>query len=300
MLATRHKLCHSQPMHYRGRQFSENDLAVIREVIAGRNETSRNRISKAVCQRLSWIRENGKLKDMACRVALLQMERDGLIKLPAPKNRGGNASGKSTPLITDRTTPGCPVTSGAGSHGVLQFKIVDKTDTSLWNEYIERYHYIGYKKLGGAQIRYFVRSADGELLALLGFSAAAWKTKCRDQFIGWDAQQRERNLPFVVDNSRFLILPWVKSKNLASRILSAAAKRLPSDWQRLYSYSPLMLETFVEEQKFTGASYSASGWTCVGSTEGRGRYDRKHERAVPVKKVFVFPLTKKFREVLQR
>jgi len=287
-------------MRYRGRHFSEEDLALIRDVIVSEYEIGRASISRTVSRRLSWLRPDGSLKDMACRVALLQMERDGLIKLPPPKCKNGNTSIASIPFISKRTAPGCPVTTGAGSFGELQFKIVDKTDASLWNEYIERYHYIGYKRLGGSQIRYFVRSADGELLALLGFSAAAWKTRSRDQYIGWNAEQRERNLPFVVDNSRFLILPWVTSRNLASRILSAAAKRLPSDWLRLYSYAPLMLETFVEEQRFTGASYSASGWTCVGMTEGRGRYDSKHERAVPVKRVFVFPLKKKFREVLQR
>lgn len=141
----------------------------------------------------------------------------------------------------------------------------------------------------GAQLRYFVDSQDG-VVALLAFSAAAWRAGDRDNYIGWDEPHRKKNLHLVVSNSRFLILPWIHSKGLASRVLSLAARRLPADWQARYNYRPVLLETFVERDRFKGTCYKAAGWTCVGETKGRGKLDIANEYKLPVKTIWIKPL----------
>ena len=176
-------------------------------------------------------------------------------------------------------------------------RVVGSAALTLWREYIERYHYLGYTQLSGAQIRYFVYASD-RLVALLSFSASAWKTAPRDQFIGWNHEQRKKNLHFVINNSRFLILPWVHSANLASKILSIVSKKLPQDWQNLYSYQPVLFETFVDSQRFAGACYKAANWTCVGLTTGRGKLSRSSKATIPIKSVWLYALTKNFKKTL--
>jgi hypothetical protein len=180
----------------------------------------------------------------------------------------------------------------------LQLKLVHQRDDSrLWNEYIHRYHYLGYAPLPGAQLRYFITCGD-KFLALLGFGASAWQCAPRDQFIGWQHDQRKKNLHLIVNNARFLILPWVKSKNLASKILAIAAKRLPADWQARYKYRPVLLETFVEQNRFAGTCYKAANWTCVGQTKGRGKLGPAGKQSVPIKDIWLYPLAQNFRRLL--
>ena len=175
---------------------------------------------------------------------------------------------------------------------------------------MQRYHYLGYKPLPGAQIRYLVFGSltspsklsprdPTPLLAALGFGAAAWSIAPRDQWIGWTSQQRQRNLHLVLNNARFLILPWVQLRNLASRILAAAAKQLPKDWEIQYGYRPLLLETFVERDRFPGTSYRAANWMYVGQTQGRGKLEKRNRRVTPIKNIFLYPLHKQFRTKLQ-
>jgi len=170
-------------------------------------------------------------------------------------------------------------------------------ESSLWNELMERYHYLGYQPLPGAQMRYLVFGGS-LLLAAMGFGASAWKVGPRDQFIGWSPDQRVRNLYLVVNNARFLILPWVNSHNLASRILAAAARQVPRDWQARYGYEPVLLETFVERDRFRGTCYRAANWIHVGQTQGRGKLDRHKLFSLPVKNIFVYPLRRDFRQRL--
>ncbi|MHB1829650.1 MAG: Druantia anti-phage system protein DruA [Steroidobacteraceae bacterium] len=174
-----------------------------------------------------------------------------------------------------------------------------KRDSRLWNEYIQRYHYLGYNPLPGAQLRYFV-AIDGQFVALLGFGAAAWKTAPRDQFIGWTEQQRRSNMHLIVNNARFLILPWVQSKGLASKILGRIARQLPTDWQRRYGYRPVLLESFVQSDRFRGTCYKAANWLHVGQTTGRGKLDVTHQYAIPVKDIWLYPLQRSFRQALTR
>jgi hypothetical protein len=281
-------------MHYCGREFSEQEIEWIRRLSVSSPGISRRALSIRFCEQWGWRKRDGGLKEMSCRVAFLKMHREGVICLPAPKGILNKAR-----IHTQRsflTLPKGPVYKKAGECD-LSLEVVEKGGLKLWNEFIDRYHYLGYTTLPGAQLRYFVKDQD-EILALLGFSAAAWKTAPRDSFIGWDARRRKQNLHLVVNNSRFLVLPWVQSKNLASRILALAGKRLPSDWQARYNYRPVLLETFVEKERFEGTCYKAANWIYVGDTQGRGKLDIRHEHKVPVKAVWVYPLHRYYRDLL--
>jgi hypothetical protein len=280
---------------YCGRLFSENEIQLIRHLIHSRPQAHRADLSRLVCRSLPWLRPDGRLKDMSCRVAMIRMQEDGLIRLPAPLRKNGN--GHHRPAITQLSDPQTPICQAAGQLGPLTFRSVESgKDSALYNEFIHRYHYLGYKPLTGAQKRYMVY-ADSQLLALLGFGASAWQVADRDRFIGWSSEQRKRNLQLVINNARYLILPWVQCHNLASHILSIAAKRLPDDWQQQYGYRPVLLETFVHKDRFKGICYRAANWTYVGQTTGRGKLGGNRPR-LPVKHVFIYPLNRKFRSIL--
>ena len=282
-------------MRYCGREFADDELACIRR-LAAESGTTRRAISLRVCEELGWRKPDGGLKEMSCRVALLRMQADGLVRLPPPLHRSSNAS-RSTPR-TPQAEPRAPLLTAACDLRELRLELVEsRRDSLLWNEHVDRYHYLGYQPLPGAQLRYFARSEDG-LLALFGFGAAAWKTAPRDDFIGWTAREREAHLHLVANNARFLILPWVQSRHLASKLLGLAARRLPDDWHARYGYRPVLLETFVEKERFAGTSYRAANWHCLGETQGRGKQDRAHARALPIKTVWVLPLTPGFRDAL--
>ncbi len=224
---------------YCGRLFSVEQIDRIRQLIQAVPPLNRAQLSRKVCDELGWLRPDGRRKDMSCRVALLRMERDGLIRLPHPQRINGN--GRIRPRQTPVSDPQPPLKGAAGEVGELLLRPVrTRKQSSLWNELIQRYHYLGYKPLPGAQIRYLVFGSltspsklcprdPTPLLAALGFGAAAWSVAPRDQWIGWTPHQRQRNLHLVLNNARFLILPWVQLRNLASRILAAAAKQLPAD-----------------------------------------------------------------------
>lgn len=279
-----------------GRMFTCAEIAQIRQLIATNPDMNRAGLSRAVCDELGWMKRDGGRKDMSCRVAMLRMHRAGLITLPPPANSNGNRNHR--PRITPASDPEFPVSLPAGALGALELRLVENSrDSSLWNEFVERYHYLGYQPLPGAQLRYLVSAGD-KLLALLGFGASAWKTGPRDRWIGWTVEERKRQLHLVVNNARFLILPWIRSKNLASRILGTVTRRLPRDWNECYGYQPVLIETFVERDRFQGTCYRAANWIHVGQTQGRGKLDVKHENAVPVKDVFLLPLHKQFRRRL--
>ena len=253
------------------------------------------RLSKEVCRMLQWLKPDGHLKDMSCRVAMLRMHRDGLIKLPPP------TCIKRPPKkieFTENTDPQDPIVCPVNQLPQLQFKMVTKATSALWNEYIERYHYLGYTPLPGAQIRYLI-TAGKQIVALTGFGAAAWQTEPRDEFIGWNHDQRKKNLNLITNNARFLILPWVSSKNLASKILSITARRLPDDWEKRYNIRPVLLESFVQKDLFAGTCYTAANWIHVGQTKGRGKLGPAGKISVPIKDIWLYPLAKKFRFILK-
>jgi len=285
------------PRRYCGREFSAAQIESVRQLIAAHSEANRACLSRMVSQMLEWRRPDGRLKEMSCRVAMLRMQADGLIQLPAPLK--GNGNGKPYRRRTPQAAPELfTVVAPAGALSDLKLELVGQPrDSHLWNEYIDRYHYLGYQPLPGAQLRYLARS-EGRVLALLGFGAAAWKTAPRDQFIGWSPRQREDRLHLVVNNARFLILPWVRSHNLASRLLAMATRRLRDDWLERYNYRPVLVETYVEIPRFTGTCYKAANWTYLGLTQGRGKLDRDHSARLAKKAVWVLPLRQDFRHSL--
>ena len=284
-------------MRYCGRGFSSAEIHCILQIIEAHPTATRARLSRLVCEQLDWRRDDGRLKDMSCRVAMLRMQDDRLLQLPPPRN--GNNNGKPYLRRTLWAEPAAPLEAASPKQlGELYLEVVTgRHDSHLHNEFIDRYHYLGYQPLPGAQLRYFVR-ANQRIVALLCFGAAAWKTQPRDIFIGWTPQQRQQRLHLVTNNARFLILPWVRCQNLASAILGMAARRLPQDWNLHYGYSPVLLETFVELPRFRGTCYRAANWSLLGKTKGRGNLDVYNQALLPKKAIWVYPLVKNFRRVL--
>jgi hypothetical protein len=225
------------------------------------------------------------------------MEKDGLLQLHPPLRKNGQ--GKRRFELSSASDPREPVQAPLRALEPLVFQRVEKgKPSSLWNELIQRHHYLGYRPLSGAQMRYLVWSGDGRLLAAVGFGASAWQVKPRDQYIGWTHQQRARGLHRIVNNARFLILPWVTCCGLASRILSGILKPLRADWSLRYGYQPVLLESFVEIPRFTGTSYRAANWIRLGQTQGRGKLEKHHRQIVPRKEIWIYPLHPHFRLLL--
>jgi len=280
---------------YCGRVFTEAELKGIRTLIAEDPKRTRADLSRLSCTLLNWYKTDGGLKEMSCRVAMLRMAEDGLITLPPPRRK---PPPPQVIVFSARTDPRPKLTRPVHELPPVQLCPVQHPDQSrLWNEYIHRYHYLGHKPLPGAQLRYFV-TLDQHIIGALGFGAAAWQIAPRDQWIGWNHEQRKRHLPFIVNNARFLIMPWVQSKNLASHILAKVARRLPEDWVRQYGIRPVLLETFVDTERFTGICYKAANWICVGKTKGRGKLGPAGKQSVPIKDIWLFPLSRRFKEQL--
>lgn len=281
-----------------GQGFGLSELAIIRELIGRSGDAHRTEIAERVCEKLGWIDGSGKRKAMGARVALLRLARGGWIELPAPRRRNGNGL-----WLWQRRGEVAIAPRPIETHGVEELEgiglevVRGKEASYLWNGLIARHHYLGYTPLAGAQLRYLVSCSRG-LVGCLGFGAAAWKVAARDQWIGWGKEARERNLCRVLNNARFLILPWVRVKNLASRVLSMAARRIGEDFETLYGVRPVLLETFVERDRHRGTCYRAANWQWVGTTQGRGKLDRRHEKRLAVKDLYVYPLSAKFRHEL--
>jgi len=279
-----------------GREWSVADLEQVREEIRRASPALRSEIARRVCARLEWTDAVGRAKLMSCRVALLRLHRSGWIELPPPRNGNGNGKGLRRQRIEWPSTEA--VTGSVADLGAVDLLPVEDRETSaLWNGLIDRYHYLGYQPLPGAQVRYLIRCSAG-VLGALGFGAAAWKVAARDAWIGWDREAREQHLPRVLNNARFLILPWVRVRNLASRILSLAARRIAADFAARYGIRPVLLESFVEVPRFRGTCYRAANWACLGQTTGRGKCDRTHSARLPLKDVYVYPLQRAFRQRL--
>jgi len=284
---------------FSGRRFSSADLELIFEVTKGFSSLSLTELSKTLSELLEWKRPNGKLKYEECRALLQKLQALGQISLPALRQI------KHSPRRiqeTDGANPQPAMTGSVGLYEPLTLRLVQAGDAqlhSLFNQFVGRYHYLGYRVPFGAQLRYLVESGTGSPLACLLFSSPAWKMAARDAWIGWADEQRRRNLQYIVSNSRFLILPWVSVYSLASRIFSLTTRQLPLDWQSLYGYRPLLLETLVDGSRFRGTCYRAANWIYLGKTQGRGRMDRTHSaEGRAVKDIYIYPLCRDTRRRL--
>jgi hypothetical protein len=284
------------PSRLCGRAFNEADLAQIHQAITEAQPPLRAEIARRVCQVLDWTDVQGRPKLMSARVGLLRLHRAGLIELPAPSRGNGNGQGLvQGPQVWPEPIP---VTAKLRELTGLRLEPVrDQRASRLWNGLIDRYHYLGYTPLPGAQLRYLIKWDHG-VLGAIGFGAAAWKVAARDTWIGWERGEREAHLGRVLNNARFLLLPWVHVKNLASKILALAARRVAEDFPARYGEPVVLLETFVETPRFAGTCYRAANWQALGETTGRGKLDRHHRAALPRKAVYVYPLRADFRTVL--
>jgi len=289
--------------------FGMDALSIVREIIDdGQKEgIHRSEVARRVCIALDWRNAHGGLKEMGARVALLRLHRHGWITLPEPRQRVGNGADYAERLARAPVPepPASDLCCPLLALGCIHLRQVgNKAESLLWNALIDRYHYLGYSPLSGAQIRYLIDSDRG-LVGAIGFGAAACTLKARDRWIGWDRQQREQRREWVLNNRRFLILSWVRVKNLASHILAKAARQIPIDFQARYGYAPVLLETFVEQDRFSGGCYRAANWINVGPTAGRGRNDRtskrmrnQHGAPLPIKQIWLYPLCREARRIL--
>jgi len=280
-----------------GRDFTAADLELIRETVAMFPRLSRTELARTICEQLGWLTPTGKYKVMSCLMLLVRLEAWGEVRLP-PKGMPEPVRARRV-VPSERTdAPGQITGQLAELEPVTVEPVRDQEERRLWNEYVERYHPLGYKVPFGAHQRYFIWGQAARLGCLL-FAAGAWSLEARDVFIGWTVADRQRRLPLVVNNSRFLIFPWVQVKNLASRALAVAARRIRGDWLARYGYGPVLLETFVDGSRYAGTCYRAANWLALGQTAGRGRMDRHKEYRLSPKLIYVYPLTADFRAWLR-
>ncbi len=283
-----------------GREFSRQEIAEIQETVQVYWRLSRKELVQTICEHVDWVTPAGRNKLASCGKALQQLEGQGLLKLPK--------------LCASKQQRKCdgPMVVGVGSAAEEELAgtvrevapvevepVGGKEARQLWNEYVQRYHPLGYKQPFGAHQRYFLVGRGGRRLGCLLFASSAWALRERDAWIGWTERDRAQRLNWVVANTRFLIFPWVRVKNLASKALSLAAQRIRKDWEERYGYGPVLLETFVEVARYRGTCYQAANWIRLGETRGRGRMDRHTRYLSTPRAIYVYPLVPEFRAFLQ-
>lgn len=284
-------------LKYRGRVIRESDLAIIRALIEENPTASRRKLSRQLCEVWNWVQPNGAACDMICRGLMLALERAGHIALPPVRQRPLN------PLAV-RLRPQCPqinaapIVCGLKDIGPLEFRMVRRTpEEPLVNALIEHHHYLGYTQPVGEQLKYMVFAGERPV-ACLTWSSAARHLGPRDRYIGWGREARRRNIGFIAYNSRFLVLPWVEVKCLASHILGRMTALVTRDWQRVYGHPVYYLETFIDPQRSRGTCYRAANWIALGLTTGRGKAATSHRPNRSLKQVMAYPLDKRFRRLL--
>jgi len=287
-----------QDLVIRRRLISAEDLRLIQQLIEQEGERGRSHISNRLCEIWNWRQANGRFRQIACREVLRRLEGRGLIKLPA-QLRAARRAGYRNRTQAPGGLDCAPLQGRLGEfRGELSVQLVEGSEPlALYRGLVGTYHYLGYQQATGAQLKYLAYFQDRPI-ACLSFGPAAWKIRPRDQFIGWSACARRQNLPWVTNNERFLILPWVDIRYLASFLLSKVVRQLRRDWQSVYGHDLALVETFVERQRFAGSAYAAANWICVGQTLGRGRNDRAHDQAAPIKTIWLRPVRKDFRTFL--
>lgn len=277
-----------------GRAISCSEIEEIRETVATFQRLSRTELAMTICEHLGWYRATGSPKVDACLKLLDKLESRGVLSLPT--RHAVSAVNRRRPEATTRTLPRAPIECELKELGTIRLEVVrDKEEARLWDEFVERYHYLGYKQPFGCFARYFVQSDQHGRLGCLLFSGAAKALRARDRWIGWSERSRLRNLGWVVNNTRFLIFPWVRVKNLASHALGQAVRRMGDDWEKRWNYRPVLLETFVDPRYFAGTCYRAANWHYLGMTTGEGLVRKGRSYTTSPRKIFVKPLADDFR-----
>jgi len=277
-------------MEIYGKIFTESIIHRIQKKVKEEPQISMAKLSRFVCNETNWRSENGKLKEMSCRKALLKLKQQGLIQLPKT-DRYYSFQDKKPKQVKYKI---------AQIEGGLEEIIDDiqiepivtryRNDSDIWFDLLERYHYLGNGNLCGAQIRYIIKSRAHGYIGVLAFSSGTWKLKARDQYIGWNESARHENIKYIISNDRFLIVPTVRVKNLASYIMGKVLRRLPDDWEARYGYRPVLIESYVDPTCYKGSIYLASNWQYIGKTSGR--------RDGISKKIFIYSLQSDFKKRL--
>jgi len=289
----------SETLRIQGRPLSPQGLEELRQWVGDNPHWSRWRLSRELATRWQWRNAAGQIKDMAARTLLVKLHQRGLIELPArrqvPTNRMRCGA---QPAIIE---PAEPIVCALADLQPLRVEEVSGQPAGrAWiRAALGKFHYLSFGGAVGQNLQYLVRDGRQRPVACAVFGAAAWKCQDRDRFIGWSAQQRQSNLGLIANNSRFLILPWVTVPHLGSWILGRVAGRIARDWRVKYGHPVVLLETFVERERFRGTVYRAANWQPVGVTAGRTRQDRHTCLQVAVKDIYVHPLCRRFQEVLQ-
>jgi len=280
----------------RGRTITDDDLLLIRETIARNFHKGRKYISRQICHRWEWYQPNGQTKDMACRYILLFLEKKELIKLPPRIYPSHNEKRRTEKIKLNEVS----LAGKAGDYPGLRLQLLTKADEyKLWNRIIHSYHYQGHHIIVGKFLKYIAYINDIPV-ACLGWGSAAWSLIQREAWIGWDKKTKDKNLGGIVNNIRFLILPWIKVKYLASRLLALSAKKIAHDWFQRYGESVYLLETFVEKDRFKGTCYKAANWIYLGQTKGNSKRGSYHYHHGNIKDIYVYPLCNDFRSKLRR
>ena len=274
-----------------GRQLTQSDLKAIRWVRSTYPSLSRNELAGTICEIIDWVTPSGRAKIPQCLECLSDLESEGLIDLPELRIQKPPSRQAATDIVEAERQE---ITACGG----IWLSIAEPGEGHRkWRSYVDAFHPLGYKQVFGSRLSYFVTSDQG-VLGCIQFSASAWALESRDKWIGWTVDDRKQRLHLIINNSRFLILPTVRIKNLASRVLSIARKQVLMDWPDRFGYSPVLLETFVDSSVYRGTIYKASSWILLGRSKGRGRMDRGHKNTTTAKDIYVYPLRKDFAEVL--
>ena len=288
----------AEPPPFCGKPVSRKQWKILREIL----DTcgfSRHELANTICEALGWVRPNGRLKARECYEYLNLLETRGLVELPKQNEKRGR--GPTSITYTEAGQEGQPREGTLSDVSPVRLGLVTTAqERALWRELVERYHYLGHKVAYGAHLRYLVwiSTPAAELAGCVQFSAAARRLSSRDAYIGWDEEACRRNLQQIVNNSRFLILPWLSIRGLASHVLSLSARVMVDDWNEAYKVKPVLLETFVDPERYEGTCYLAANWIDVGQTTGRGRAGPNRPAVGSAKTCLVYPLRADFRRRL--
>ncbi|MDR0499388.1 MAG: DUF4338 domain-containing protein [Holophagales bacterium] len=284
---------------FSGKTFSAEDIQNIKWIRKTFPKLSLKELAATICETTSWVTISGVPKKESCIKFLRQLAAENIIDLPAPQNHGMNTENSRKQKLSEIAEALPSDIKEITKVGGVELELVQAGPRmQLLRAYLKKYHIIGDSNAVGEQLYYFINDNDGTALGCMRFSPAAWALEEREDWIGWTSVQKKARLFLIVNQSRYLIFPWVHVKNLSSRALSVAAKRLPGDWLARYCYEPVLIETFVDTDFFKGTCYQAASWECIGHTKGRGRNDRHTERAVSIKDIYVRPLRRDFRDIL--
>ena len=279
---------------YRNRRLDIRDIRFIQGLISQEYLKGRSHIARLLCETWQWKQPNGKAKECAARDLLLRLEERDLIVLPPRLRTKVNRKKRSDQLPIFHQEP---LEGLVGQYDRPEIEVLDSRDGYLWDYLVQHYHYLGRPPLVGEHVRHLVR-IRGQEVACLAWASAAWKVKDRDLFIGWDEARKRKNLHLLANNSRFLILDWVRIKHLASKILALSLRRLSTDWQQRYGHPILLAETFVDLSRFAGTCYQAANWIYVGQTKGSAKRGNDYYYHGQPKAVYLYPLHRQFKRLL--